>query len=54
MDKFIIEKSKSSNVQKTIRFPEDLNAQIENIIKEKNQEAGDSFYSFNRFCSFGL
>lgn len=58
MDKFIIEKSKSSNVQKTVRFPEDLNKEIEEIVDKMNQEAGKNLYSFNGFvisaCKFAI
>lgn len=58
MDKFIIEKSKLSNVQKTVRFPEDLSQQIERIVDELNRESGKNLYSFNGFvisaCKFAL
>ncbi len=58
MDKFELEKSKNSNVQKTVRFPEELCEQIEKIVNDKNNESGKNLYSFNGFvisaCKFAI
>ena len=58
MDKFVIEKSKLSNVQKTVRFPEDLNNEIEEIVNKMNKASGKNAYSFNGFvisaCKFAI
>ena len=37
MSDFVFEKSKNSNVIKSIRFPEELNEKIINIVNEANK-----------------
>lgn len=49
MEKFEIKKSKNSNVAKTIRFSEDLNDAINQIVKEQNKGKSKKEYSFNGF-----
>lgn len=48
---FKFEKSRESNVMKTVRFPESLYNDIDNLIKESNKNKKVKEYSFNRFCS---
>lgn len=58
MNKFIFEKSKNSNVIKSIRFPEDLNERITKVVNEANEGKSNKEYSFNGFvvsaCEFAL
>lgn len=58
MNKFIFEKSKDSNVIKSIRFPEKMNEQITTIVKEANKGKRNKEYSFNGFvvsaCQFAI
>lgn len=58
MNNFIFTKSKNSNVIKSIRFPEDLNDQINQIVKEANKGKKNKEYSFNGFvvsaCQFAI
>ena len=58
MNKFIFDKSKNSNVIKSIRFPEDLNERITKVVNEANEGKSNKEYSFNGFvvsaCEFAL
>lgn len=58
MSDFVFEKSKNSNVIKSIRFPEDLNEKIINVVNEANKGKNSKEYSFNGFvvsaCEFAL
>ncbi len=49
MEKFTIKKSKNSNVAKTIRFSEELNDAINQVIKKANKGKVKKEYSFNGF-----
>ena len=49
MEKFTIKKSKNSNVAKTIRFSEELNDAINQVIKKANKGKTKKEYSFNGF-----
>ena len=49
MEKFTLKKSKNSNVAKTIRFSEELNESIYQVIKEANKGKVRKEYSFNGF-----
>ncbi len=49
MEKFSMKKSKNSNVAKTIRFSEELNDSINQIIKKANEGKSKKEYSFNGF-----
>ena len=49
MDKFLMKKSKNSNVAKTIRFSEELNDSINQIVKKANEGKSKKEYSFNGF-----
>ena len=48
---FTFEKSKESNVPKTVRFPEGLYNNIEKVINEANKGKKQKEYSFNRLRS---
>ena len=58
MSNFIFEKSKNSNVIKSIRFPEDMNDRINEIVDKANKGKKNKEYSFNGFvvsaCQFAL
>lgn len=58
MGDFVFEKSKNSNVIKSIRFPEDLNEKIIKVVNEANKGKSYKEYSFNGFvvsaCEFAL
>ena len=58
MIKFKISKSHSSNVTKSIRFSEDLNNRIYQVVENANQQSDKRHYSFNGFvcsaCEFAL
>ena len=58
MQEFIFDKSKNSNVIKSIRFPEDLNDQIKRVVQEANKGKKTKEYSFNGFvvsaCYYAL
>lgn len=58
MSDFVFEKSKNSNVIKSIRFPEDLNEKIINVVNEANKGKSNKEYSFNGFvvsaCEYAL
>ena len=47
MSDFIFEKSKNSNIIKSIRFDEDLNNRINKIVQEANKGQAVTQYSFN-------
>ena len=49
MEKFSMKKSKNSNVAKTIRFSEDLNDEINRVVKKANSGKARKEYSFNGF-----
>ncbi len=44
-----MKKSKNSNVAKTIRFTEDLNDEINRVVKKANAGKARKEYSFNGF-----
>ena len=58
MNNFVFEKSKNSNVIKSIRFPEDMNDRINEIVDKANKGKKNKEYSFNGFvvsaCQFAL
>lgn len=52
MKEFVFEKSKNSNIIKSIRFDEELYNNIDKIVKEANKGKTKKEYSFNGFvCS---
>lgn len=55
---FIFEKSKESNIMKTVRFPEELYNNIDTIVKKANKGKKKKEYSFNGFvvsaCQYAL
>lgn len=55
---FTFEKSKESNVMKTVRFPESLYNDIDKAIQKANQGKKTKEYSFNGFvvsaCKFAM
>ena len=58
MDKFIMKKSSDANIYKSIRFPTEINDQINTIVNEANKGKTRKEYSFNGFvisaCEFAL
>lgn len=58
MDKFIMKKSSDANIYKSIRFPTEINDQINAIVNESNKGKARKEYSFNGFvisaCEFAL
>ena len=58
MEKFIIKKSYKANIYKSIRFPVEINDQINQIIDEYNKGLKKKEYSFNGFvisaCEYAL
>lgn len=58
MSEFIMGKSKNSNIIKSIRFSEELNEQINAVVKEANKGKAKKEYSFNGFvvsaCQYAL
>ena len=58
MDKFIMKKSSDANIYKSIRFPTEINDQINSIVNEANKGKTRKEYSFNGFvisaCEFAL
>ena len=58
MDKFIMKKSLDANIYKSIRFPTEINDQINSIVNEANKGKARKEYSFNGFvisaCEFAL
>lgn len=49
MENFSMKKSRNSNVAKTIRFSEELNDSINEIVKKANKGKTRKEYSFNGF-----
>ena len=49
MEKFTMKKSKNSNVAKTIRFSEELNDAIIQVVSKANKGKARKEYSFNGF-----
>ncbi len=49
MEKFTMKKSKNSNVAKTIRFSEELNDAIIQVVSKANKGKTRKEYSFNGF-----
>ena len=58
MDKFVMKKSSDANIYKSIRFPTEINDQINAIVNESNKGKARKEYSFNGFvisaCEFAL
>ncbi len=58
MDKFVMKKSSDANIYKSIRFPAEINEQINRIVNEANKGKSKKEYSFNGFvisaCEFAL
>lgn len=58
MEKFTFGKSKEANILKSIRFPENINDRILEIIETSKVNHPDKEYSFNGFivsaCEFAL
>lgn len=58
MDKFVMKKSSDANIYKSIRFPTEINDQINSIVNEANKGKARKEYSFNGFvisaCEFAL
>lgn len=58
MNDFVFQKSSNSNVIKSIRFPEAMDAKINSIVKEANKGKSKKEYSFNGFvvsaCQYAL
>ena len=58
MSGFKFERSKNSNVIKSIRFPEELNDRINAVVTRANRGKKSKEYSFNGFvvsaCYFAL
>ena len=58
MEKFVMKKSSDANIYKSIRFPTEINEQINNIVNEANKGKSKKEYSFNGFvisaCEFAL
>lgn len=55
---FKFQKSRNSNVIKSIRFPEELNERIMKVVEKANKSSKNKEYSFNGFvvsaCEFAL
>lgn len=55
---FTFEKSKESNVMKTVRFPENLYNEIDKLVQQANGKKKTKEYSFNGFvvsaCKYAL
>lgn len=58
MDKFVMKKSLDSNIYKSIRFPTEINDEINRIVNKANEGKITKEYSFNGFviaaCEFAL
>jgi hypothetical protein len=58
MSDFKFEKSKQANIIKSIRFPEDLNDRINEVVTKANKGKKTKEYSFNGFvvsaCEYAL
>ena len=58
MNNFVMKKAKNSNVLKSIRFSEELNDRIIEVVNNANKGKRKKEYSFNGFvtsaCQFAL
>lgn len=58
MDKFVMRKSADANIYKSIRFPTEINDEINKIVNKANEGKSKKEYSFNGFvisaCEFAL
>lgn len=58
MSNFVMKKSKEANIYKSIRFPSELNDQINEIVKQANKGLNPKEYSFNGFvisaCEYAI
>lgn len=58
METFELQKSRESNIIKSIRFSEELNNNINKVIEKANKDKSIKQYSFNGFvcssCEFAL
>ena len=58
MDKFVMKKSSDANIYKSIRFPTEINDEINNIVNKANEGKSKKEYSFNGFvisaCEYAL
>lgn len=58
MEKFKLEKSRNSNSPKSIRFPEDIEKKINDIVNAANKGLEKKAYSFNGFvisaCKYAI
>lgn len=58
MEKFKMQKSSDANIYKSIRFPVEINEQINNVVNRANKGKPKKEYSFNGFvisaCEYAL
>lgn len=58
MEKFVMKKSADANIYKSIRFPAEINDEINSIVNKANEGKPKKEYSFNGFvisaCEFAL
>ena len=58
MDKFVMKKSADANIYKSIRFPTEINDEINSIVNKANEGKAKKEYSFNGFvisaCEYAL
>lgn len=58
MEKFVMKKSSDANIYKSIRFPTEINDEINSIVNKANEGKTKKEYSFNGFvisaCEFAL
>ncbi len=58
MDKFVMKKSSDANIYKSIRFPTEINDQINAIVNNANKGKSRKEYIFNGFvisaCEYAL
>ena len=58
MEKFVMKKSSDANIYKSIRFPTEINDEINIIVNKANEVKTKKEYSFNGFvisaCEFAL
>ena len=58
MEEFVMKKSSDANIYKSIRFPTEINDQINSIVNKANEGKSKKEYSFNGFvisaCEFAL
>lgn len=58
MDKFVMKKSSDATIYKSIRFPTEINDQINAIVNNANKGKSRKEYSFNGFvisaCEYAL